>query len=94
MSKKIYVGNMNYNTDEDGLATMFAEFGEVISAKVIIDQFTGRSKGFGFIEMDSDEEAMAAIGALDGKETEGRNLKVSEAMDKPKRQNNNRRDNY
>ena len=85
MSKKIYVGNMNYSTDESSLKDLFSEFGTVLSAKVITDQMTGRSKGFGFIEMENDSEASAAINALNGKECNGRNLKVNEAIDKPRR---------
>ena len=71
MSKKIYVGNMNYSTDESSLKDLFSEFGTVLSAKVITDQMTGRSKGFGFIEMENDSEAAAAINALNGKECNG-----------------------
>ena len=85
MSKKIYVGNMSYDTNESGLTELFSEFGEVVSTKIIEDQFSGRSKGFGFIEMANDEEAVAAINALNGKEVDGRELKINEAFDKPKR---------
>jgi RNA recognition motif-containing protein len=85
MSKKIYVGNMNYSTDEASLRELFGDFGSVLSAKVITDQMTGRSKGFGFVEMEGDSEAAAAINALNGKEYNGRNLKVNEAIDKPRR---------
>ena len=88
MSKKIYVGNMSYDTNESSLTEMFSEFGEVVSAKVIEDQFSGRSKGFGFIEMANDEDAMAAISALNGKEVDGREVKVNEAVDKPRRTDN------
>jgi RNA recognition motif-containing protein len=98
MSKKIYVGNMSYDNDEETLNEMFSEFGEVVSAKVIVDQYSGRSKGFGFVEMATEDEAQAAIAALNGKEVSGRNLKVNEATDKPKRStgsnNNFRRNNY
>lgn len=83
MSKKIYVGNMSYSINESKLNEMFAEFGAVTSVKVIEDQFTGKSKGFAFVEMENEEEAMAAINALNGKEISGRELKVNEAMDKP-----------
>lgn len=85
MSKKIYVGNMNYSTDETSLKDLFAGFGNVLSAKIITDQMTGRSKGFGFIEMENDAEASEAINSLNGKEFAGRNLKVNEAIDKPRR---------
>ena len=85
MSKKIYVGNMSYDNNESTLRDLFAEFGEVVSTKVIIDQMTGRSKGFGFIEMENDEEALSAIAGLNGKEVNGRALKVNEAVDRPKK---------
>lgn len=85
MSKKIYVGNMSYDNSESSLNDLFAEFGQVNSAKVIMDQMTGRSKGFGFIEMENEEEALNAIAALNGKEVSGRTLKVNEAVDRPKK---------
>ncbi len=85
MSKKIYVGNMSYDNDESTLNDLFSEYGEVISAKVIVDQMSGRSKGFGFIEMENDEDAFSAIAGLNGKEVNGRGLKVNEAVDKPKK---------
>lgn len=92
MSKKIYVGNMSYNIDENQLADIFADFGDVVSAKVIIDQMTGRSKGFAFVEMANEEDAAAAIEEMNGKEVMGRELRVNEAHDKPRR-NNFQRDN-
>jgi len=70
MSKKIYVGNMNYATTEDNLRELFGQFGGVESVAVIVDRATGRAKGFGFVEMESDEAAQAAIQALDGQEHE------------------------
>ena len=85
MSKKIYVGNMSYNNDESTLNELFSEYGEVISTKVITDQMTGRSKGFGFIEMENEDEALSAIAGLNGKEVNGRELKVNEAVDRPKK---------
>ncbi len=85
MSKKIYVGNMSYDNNESTLNDLFSEFGEVVSTKVIMDQMTGRSKGFGFIEMQNDEDAFSAIAALNGKEVNGRALKVNEAVDRPKK---------
>jgi RNA recognition motif-containing protein len=88
MGKKIYVGNLSYNTYEDGLRTVFQNYGTVVSAKIITDRDSGQSKGFGFVEMGSDEEARAAIGALNGQELDGRALKVNEAMDKPRRDDN------
>jgi len=82
MSKKIYVGNMNYKTDEETLRKEFEAFGEVTSAKIVVDQMSRRSKGFAFVEMANDTEAMNAINALNGKEIDGRPLKVNEAIDK------------
>jgi len=86
MAKKLYVGNLSYNTTEDSLRNFFAGFGTVVSAKIIFDRETGNSKGFGFIEMGSDEEASAAIAGTNGTEFEGRQLRVNEAMDKPRRE--------
>jgi RNA recognition motif-containing protein len=85
MAKKLYVGNLSYNTTEDGLRNLFSEFGGVASAKIIMDRETGNSKGFGFIEMNTDEEASAAIAGTNGREFDGRQLRVNEAMDKPPR---------
>lgn len=79
----IYVGNLSYEVDNDTLREAFEEFGEVSSAKVIMDRETGKSRGFGFVEMSDDESAKDAIKVLDGKELKGRNLKVNEA--KPRR---------
>ena len=79
MSTKLYVGNLSFNTSTQDLETMFAEFGTVQSANVIEDRETGRPRGFAFVEMSSGEEAQAAIASLDGKEIDGRNLKVNEA---------------
>jgi RNA recognition motif-containing protein len=84
MAKKIYVGNMNYNTSEDSLRTLFTQYGEVVSVNIITDRVTGRAKGFSFIEMATEEAAKAAIAALNGKEVDGRQLKVNEANDKPR----------
>jgi RNA recognition motif-containing protein len=86
MGKKLYVGNLSYNTTEDSLRNFFAGFGNVASAKIIIDRETGNSKGFGFIEMSTDEEANAAIAGSNGKEFDGRQIRVNEAMDKPRRE--------
>ncbi|RPJ09808.1 MAG: RNA-binding protein [Spirochaetaceae bacterium] len=88
MAKKIYVGNMNYDTTESSLTELFSQYGEVVSARVITDQLTGRSKGFGFVEMANEDNALSAIGGLNGKEIQGRALKVNEATDKPRRPNN------
>ncbi len=75
----IYVGNLSYRMDDRDLEGVFAEFGEVISCKIINDRDTGRSKGFAFVEMDNQDSGKAAIETLDGKEVEGRSLKVNEA---------------
>ena len=85
MAKKLYVGNLSYNTTEDSLRNYFGGFGTVTSAKIIVDRETGNSKGFGFIEMSSDDEANAAIAGTNGTEFEGRQIRVNEAMDKPQR---------
>jgi len=77
--KKIYVGNLSYNTTEHDLETAFAEHGTVTSVSIIRDRQTGTSRGFGFVEMDSDEGASAAIAALNGAELDGRTLTVNEA---------------
>ena len=79
MAKKIYVGNLSYDVTEDVLRETFEKIGEVRSAKVIKDEVTGRSKGFGFVEMPADEEADRAISTLDGQSLMDRPMKVSEA---------------
>ena len=79
MSKKLYVGNLTYNVNESDLEALFAPYGTVQSAQVIVDRDTNRSKGFGFVEMDTDAEAQAAIQGLDGRDHDGRNLTVNEA---------------
>ena len=81
----IYVGNLAYSLTENSIRGMFEEFGEVESAKVIMDRYTGRSKGFGFVEMPSNSEADQAIKALNGKFIEGRNIKVNPASPGGKR---------
>jgi RNA recognition motif-containing protein len=75
----IYIGNLSYNTTEDTLRSMFAEFGEIESVKLIKDRFSGRPKGFGFIEMPSNSEADKAIKALNGNRIDGNNIKVKPA---------------
>ena len=75
----VYVGNLSYDLSEEDLKTAFGEYGEVTSAKIISDRYSGRSKGFGFIEMSSDDEAKAAIEGLSGKELGGRAIVVNEA---------------
>ena len=79
MAKKLYVGGLSYDTTEDALKETFSQAGTVESATIITDRTTGRSKGFGFVEMSSDEEAKKAIEILNGKELDGRNITVNEA---------------
>ena len=85
MGKKLYVGNLGYGINNSSLEELFAAHGTVASAQVIVDRDTGRSKGFGFVEMGSDSEAQAAINAMHGKAVEGRNLTVNEARPPEKR---------
>jgi RNA recognition motif-containing protein len=82
MGKKLYVGNLAYGVTDDELSQMFAAYGAVQSAQVIMDRDTGRSKGFGFVEMGNDQEAQAAIQALHGTQSGGRSLTVNEARPK------------
>lgn len=82
MGKKLYVGNLSFDIGDSNLQEMFTPFGTVASAKVIMDRDTGRSKGFGFVEMGTDEEAAAAITGLNAKEVQGRALTVNEARPK------------
>lgn len=80
----IYVGNLAYSTSDETLKSAFEQFGEVTSARVVTDRMTGRSKGFGFVEMQDREQAQAAIDAMNGKELEGRALRVNESQPKPR----------
>ena len=79
MGKKLYCGNLSYNVSSSDLEQLFSQFGSVLSAQVIQDRDSGRSKGFGFVEMDNDADAASAIEGLDGTEHEGRSIKVNEA---------------
>jgi len=79
MTNKVYVGNLSFDTTEDTLKELFAQAGTVNSASIVMDKFSGRSKGFAFIEMSSEEEAKKAIETLNGKELDGRNIVVDEA---------------
>jgi len=91
MIKKLYVGGLNFNTTDETLGASFAQAGTVVSAIVIKDKFSGRSKGFGFVEMNSEEEAQAAIEMWNDKELDGRSVKVNEARpmeDRPPRRDN------
>jgi RNA recognition motif-containing protein len=79
MATKLYVGGVSYGSTEDGLREAFAQAGNVVSAKIIIDKMTGRSRGFAFVEMGSEEDAQKAIALWNGKELDGRTLTVNEA---------------
>ncbi len=83
MNRKIYISNLSFSLRDDELKNIFVNFGSVVSAKVVMDRFSGRSKGFGFVEMQTQEEARNAIQALNGAEIAGRNLRVMEATPKP-----------
>jgi RNA recognition motif-containing protein len=87
----IYVGNLNYKVKDDNLREAFEEFGEVTSAKVVMDRETGRSRGFGFVEMAEDTEANQAIEDLNGSELMGREIRVTMAKPREENSNNNRR---
>ena len=84
MAKKLYVGNLNYTTDEGSIRKMFEAHGEVVSLNLITDKYTGQSKGFGFVEMATDEAAKAAVAALNGQQVDSRAIRVNEAFDKPR----------
>jgi RNA recognition motif-containing protein len=86
MATKLFVGSLSYNTTDATLEEFFAQIGKVLSAKVIIDRDTNRSKGFGFVEMESDDDAKAAIAQLDGKDLDGRRLIVNEARPQENRE--------
>ncbi len=91
MAKRLYVGGLSWDTTDESLGAAFAQAGNVVSATVIKDKFSGKSKGFGFVEMSSDEEADAAIEMWNEKELDGRNIKVNEARpmeDRPPRRDN------
>ena len=89
--KKLYVGNLPFETDEDGLRELFEQHGPTASVRVITDRDTGRSRGFGFVEFENDDNAEAALQALDGKDMGGRALRVNEAQDKERRGGGGRR---
>jgi RNA recognition motif-containing protein len=91
MAKKLYVGGLSFDTTDEALGAAFAQAGTVVSAIVIKDKFSGRSKGFGFVEMSTDEEAQAGIQMWNDKELDGRSVKVNEARpmeDRPPRRDN------
>ena len=85
MSNKIYVGNLSFNTDEAELREVFSRYGDVSSCKLITDRSTGRSKGFGFVEMSTSQNAEEAISSLNGIDLDGRNLRVNEAQPQARR---------
>ncbi|MGP1459481.1 MAG: RNA recognition motif domain-containing protein [Treponema sp.] len=85
MSKKVYVGNLNYATTEETLRSVFSNFGEIESAVVIYDRMTQQSKGFGFVEFSDDSAAENAINEMNGKEVDGRRVRVNTAEDRPAR---------
>ena len=85
---QIYVGNMSYGTTEDSITTLFSEYGDVQGVKLITDRETGRAKGFGFVTMNNDDEANKAIEELNGKEFEGRELRINEAKPREERPRN------
>jgi RNA recognition motif-containing protein len=91
MAANIYVGNLSYSVTGEELGNLFAQHGNVVSAKVVIDQYSNRSKGFGFVEMETDADANAAINALNGQQYSNRELKVNVANERAPRE---RRNNY
>jgi RNA recognition motif-containing protein len=84
MAKKLYVGNLSYHTTDDTLRQAFSVFGDIASCTVVIDRYTNSSKGFGFVEMGSEQAAEAAISGMNGQSLDGRQIRVSEANDKPR----------
>ncbi len=95
MAKKLYVGNLPYNTSDEDLRDLFASYGEVTSSNIIIDRMTNRSKGFGFVEMSNDTDAQKAIDELNNTNFNGRNIRVNEALErKPRRDNRDSYDRY
>ena len=86
MAKKLFVGNLPFAMTDANLGEIFSAYGAVTSANIVIDKFSKRSKGFGFVEFENDEDAAKAMQALDGSEQMGRNIAVKEALPKPERQ--------
>lgn len=85
MSKNLYVGNLSYSVDENELENLFAQYGSTKSVRIITDKYTDQSKGFGFVEMEENDAAEAAISALNGMDLKGREIKVNEAREKTER---------
>ena len=90
MNKRLYVGSLSYDTTDDGLRELFATAGTVVSAEVIMDRYSGRSKGFGFVEMETEEGAEKAVSELNGTNLDGREITVAEA--RPRRERERRQD--
>lgn len=86
MAKKLFVGNLSFSITQDQLKEIFEVYGKVTSVNIVIDKFSGRSKGFGFVEFENDEDAVKAIEALDNSEQAGRNMAVKEAIARPETQ--------
>ena len=85
MGTKLYIGNLAFSSTEDSITNLFSQHGSVVSCQLITDRDTGRSKGFGFVEMSTSEEAQTVISSLDGREVGGRQIKVNEARPKENR---------
>ena len=85
MTQNLFVGNLSYDTTEDTLRTLFAEFGQIESARLVTDRYSGRSKGFAFVEMSTDQAAEEAIGGLNSRQVDGREIKVETANPRPER---------
>jgi len=85
MAKKLFIGNLSFNMTDDQLTQVFSTYGKVVSANIVFDKFSNRSKGFAFVEFETEEEAQAAMQALDGSEQDGRNIAVKEALPRPDR---------
>lgn len=83
MAKKLFIGNLSFNMTDDQLTQIFSAYGKVVSANIVFDKFSHRSKGFAFVEFETEEEAQAAMAALDGTEQDGRNIAVKEALPRP-----------
>lgn len=85
MAKKLFIGNLPYTMTDDQLNQIFSAYGKVVSANIVFDKFSQRSKGFGFVEFETEEEAQAAMAALDGSDQGGRNIAVKEALPRPEK---------
>ncbi len=94
MSKRIYVGNLSFGTTEEGLLSVFSQFGQVVSAMVIRDRLTDQSRGFGFVEMELEDDAVEAIAALDGQMIDGRRVRVNVAEERAQGSRGGRREGF